>query len=150
MTENPAIALAVFHQDLVDDFERAFECGVISPLTIQVSSRNSISLEQLVIDDREEVIMRSANCSKYTHNTTYRANPERPGGNFARNIECDVCEPEKYQTPCAGDVNVFFSSNLVATQRSRREKGWEKLLTDEDSIIGGLTFATWFLSLCVF
>ncbi|KAK5126767.1 hypothetical protein LTR85_009701 [Meristemomyces frigidus] len=50
---------------------------------------------------------------------------------------------------CQTHLSIYFDSFMVATETSARGTDWKRMLLDEGSIVGGVVFVMWFLTIYV-
>ena len=143
-SQEPNLGIAVFDTVLMNELERALDCGIIPWNDFPARGRSALSLEQNIIDDKARALNNCISTSSYA---TYRSTIT-PLGREAPMGKCDVSTKGANKAQferCVGDVDIYFTSKLVTTQTSKHKKNWQELLTDEGSIVGGITFTTWFL-----
>lgn len=142
----------MFDPRLTQDFIKAVDCGIIAlnAYPITKSSTAQLVLEQQTIADDVGAIdlpKTSCNAKSFSKYNTYTYQLNEIGG--AVDVIACTHTSSNFKGPCFFDTYMTMSSMLVTTQTSTRATDWKKILLDEGSIVGGITFLTWFLSIYV-
>jgi hypothetical protein len=87
------------------------------------------------------------NLKSFIEYDVYNSEVKR-GGVPADMSECTTTS-SNFTGPCSFKIGLSMSTMLVTSLSSARGTTWQKIMFDEGSIVGGITFVTWFLSIFI-
>ena len=152
---NENVLFAPFDPRLTNDLARALDCGIVrlDIYPVNQSSTVEIFLEQSSIVDNVGALdypdWFDARCDleSLSMYNTYSYRLVEVGGVPDTQFCTQPVSPSN--GPCIFNTVLYISSMLVTTQTSARGTSWIKMILDEGSIVGGITFVTWFLGIYI-
>lgn len=116
-----------------------------------MTSRIQVLLEQTVIHDVVNDIKYTKDCDDPAFRDFIFYRPSlsaytEGGVNDECALDGQITPSDPWTSPpCGGDVDIKFSTMLVALQTSSYSESRTEMFTDEGGIIGAITFLTWFM-----
>ncbi|KAK5019075.1 hypothetical protein LTR60_000321, partial [Cryomyces antarcticus] len=145
----------VFDPRLEDRFVEALDCGILTLDGYPTQSSVVLNLEKYNIDDDVLAVNWTENgdCNKeyFSHYSAFRYEmTQLDWDSSLRNVSaCTANWTEFVIQSCLLETSMGLSTQTVVTQTSERGTDWKQMLLDEGSIVGGITFVTWFLGIYI-
>jgi hypothetical protein len=115
---------------------------------------HTMQIEQSTINDYvgsldESSISTRPDCSRKDYRHYSRWTSKFTTSRTVPSNECHTRPSSQIGNPCIGHFFLSISSLLLTTQTSSHSIEWKQMLLDEGSIVGGITFLTWFLGIFI-
>lgn len=155
-TDEPHLGFAAFDPQFINDFQQAYECGLIIIQRFPAISKVDLSVELISIHDRAKVAPSNTDnklCRDF-HNrhpsyATYRSvSSPLHRTNLANGTSTEDCDRRNGPVePCWGNLKVWPWSMTNTTHTSSRKYRFKQALIDEGSIVGFVQFFVYFLTI---
>lgn len=128
------------------DLQALLDCEYVTWIVVSGLAHNFISIEQVLINDHEKKLQSHSSCGSSSSFAIYRASLTSIP--YKNTTFCDISNgsSEEY---CHVTTDVAYSSYLTTKLTSMKKKDRKTMLIEEGSIVGGITFLTYFLGVFV-
>ncbi|KAI9745422.1 MAG: hypothetical protein M1818_000956 [Claussenomyces sp. TS43310] len=155
----PNVIWLLLDPALVSNFTYIYSCGFTEMMDLILApavGESLMTIEQSRInddigslDESSDSLGPYANCSRKGFSHYNRWDARLTSVSTINAGKCITGSSAPLDNTCVGNLLVTYSSLSVTTQTSSHSIGWKQMLLDEGSIVGGITFVTWFFGIFV-